>query len=561
VATDEKPARGVRVAAPDEPPAPDQTRRATLTWWVWPAALAVAAVVLFFCYWRLSSTIPDNSDGSDQALQAWDMWHGNWLLSGWIVGDVSYYTTEIPEYILVELVRGLGPDVIHISAAITYTLLVLAAGLLAKGRASGREGLVRMLIGSGIMLTPQLGNGVHVLIQQPDHIGTQLPLLIIFMVLDRAPRRWFTPVAIAVMLTWVVISDRVAVFDAALPLVAVGGLRALAGLISAGNVWARGRWRNRLAELWFELSLAAAGIVSFVAAEVVVHLIKAAGGYTSLPLPSQVMALHTLPHHVAVTAKGILLLYGADFTHGMSAGAVVMAVIHLAGVILALWAFFLAFRRFFSTSDLIIPVLATGIVFNLGAYFLSSVPATWFDTREIAAVLPFGAVLAGRQLAEPLCRARLEPLLAGVLTCYVVMLGYGAAQSPVADTETPVVGWLEAHHLTTGLGTYTEANLITLDSGGRVAIRTVTWRHSGAVPRAYESELSWYNPKLHYANFVVENRADGGRTSVIPQADLIALAGPPAQTYHYRTFTIMVWNKNLLSDLGHPPSAFPGDIP
>jgi hypothetical protein len=89
----------------------------------------------------------------------------------------------------------------------------------------------------------------------------------------------------------------------------------------------------------------------------------------------------------------------------------------------------------------------------------------------------------------------------------------------------------------------------------------VTWRHDGAVPRAYESELSWYDPKLHDANFVVKNSADGGRTSVIPQADIMALAGPPAQTYHYRTFTIMVWNKNLLADLGHPPSAFPGDIP
>ena len=551
MAADETPARGLRIAAPDEPPAPDQARRAAVGRWVWPAALAVAAVVLFFCYWRLSSTVPDNSDGSDQALQAWDMWHGNWLLSGWIVGDVSYYTTEIPEYILVELVRGLGPDVIHISAAITYTLLVLAAGLLAKGRMTGREGLVRMLIGSGIMLAPQLGNGVHLLIQQPDHVGTQLPLLIIFMVLDRAPRRWFTPVAITVMLTWVLISDRVAVFDAALPLVAVGGLRALAGLIR----------RTRLAELWFELSLAAAGIVSFGVAELVVRPIKAAGGYSSLPLPSQVVALHDLPHHVVVTAQGIFLLYGAGFSHGMSAGAVVMAVIHLAGVILALWAFFLALRRFFSTSELIIPVLATGIVFNLIAYFFSSVPATWFDTREIAAVLPFGAVLAGRQLAEPLCRARLEPQLAGVLTCYVNMLGYGAAQSAVADTESPVVGWLEAHHLSTGLGVYTEANLITLDSGGRVAIRTVTWRHDGAVPRAYESELSWYNPRLHYANFVVENRADGGRTSLIPHADIIALAGPPAHTYHYRTFTIMVWNKNLLADLGHPPSAFPGDIP
>jgi hypothetical protein len=176
-------------------------------------------------------------------------------------------------------------------------------------------------------------------------------------------------------------------------------------------------------------------------------------------------------------------------------------------------------------------------------------------------VLPLGAVLAGRQLAEPLSRARLEPVLAVVLACYAAALGYGAVQPPVADSEQPVVGWLEAHHLSVGLGAYTESNIITLDSGGRVAVRTVTWWPSGAVPRAYESDASWYDPRLSYANFVVTNSADGGDVSLIPHRDIIALAGPPARTYHYETFTIMVWNHNLLADLGHPPSASPGDVP
>ena len=162
-----------------------------------------------------------------------------------------------------------------------------------------------------------------------------------------------------------------------------------------------------------------------------------------------------------------------------------------------------------------------------------------------------------------LCRrlAVLAPVLVAVLACYAAALGYGAVQPPVADSEQPVVGWLEAHHLTTGLGTYSESNIITLDSGGRVAVRTVTWRPSGAVQRAYESEASWYYPRLSYANFVLTNSADGGRISLIPHRDIIALAGPPAHTYHYKSFTIMVWNHNLLADLGHPPSAVPGDIP
>ncbi len=551
-AAGEMPARGVSVGAPARQLTAGKTRRVRLARWAWPAALAVAAVVLFLCYLQLSRTVPDGSDGADQALQAWDMLHGNWLLRGWTVGDVSYYTTELPQYIVVELIRGLGPDAVHVAAAVTYTLLVLLAGLLAKGRATGREGVVRALIASGILLAPQLNHGIALLIQQPDHIGTQVPLLVTFIVLDRAPRRWYTPAAIAVMLTWVIIADRVAVFDAALPLAAVCGIRAF---------WALVHDRKPLASLWFEVSLMAASIVSFGAAALVVSAIKHLGGYTSLPLPTKFAFAGTIPAHLVVTVKGILVLYGADFV-GMSPGLVAaIALVHLAGVALALWGVCRAYRRFFSASDLIVPVLATGIVINLAAYIFSIVPTTWFDTREISAVLPFGAVLAGRLLAEPLVRARLVPVLAGVLAGYALALGYGAAQpSSIADGEHPVVGWLAAHHLSTGLGTYTESNIITLDSGGRIAVRTVSWRLSGAIPRAFESEASWYDPRLSYANFIVTNSADSRGISAIPLGDILALAGAPAHTYHYKTFTIMVWNHNLLADLGTPPSSRPGNL-
>jgi len=510
----------------------------------------VAAVVLFLCYLGLSWTVPNGSDGADQALQAWDMLHGNWLLRGWTVGDVSYYTTELPEYMVVELIRGLGADVIQVAAAVTYTLLVLLAGLLAKGRTTGREGIVRALIASGILLAPQLDKGAALLIQQPDHIGTQVPLLVIFLVLDTARRRWYITAVITTMLTWVIIADRVAVLDAALSLTVVCGVRAYRALAHD---------RKRASSVWFEFSLMGAGIVSFAAAALVVSAIGHLGGYTPLPLTTTMASAGAIPAHLVLTAEGILHLYGAAFA-GVSPGvAIAFAAVHLVGLALALWGVCRAFRRFFS-ADLIVPVLATGIVINLAAYAFSVKPVTWFDTREIVAVLPFGAVLAGRLLAEPLARMRAGPVLAGVLACYAVALGYGAAQPSQADGEYPIVGWLESHHLRTGLGTYIESNLITLDSGGRVAVRAVSWRPSGAVPRAYESEASWYDPRLHYANFIVTNSVDSGGVSAIPSQDILALAGPPAHTYHYKTFTVMVWNHNLLADLGSPPSSLPGNL-
>ncbi|HTR95710.1 MAG TPA: hypothetical protein VMI73_28585 [Trebonia sp.] len=46
--------------------------------------------------------------------------------TGWWNTDVSFLTTELPEYAAVTGLVGISPAVVHISAALTYTLLVLA---------------------------------------------------------------------------------------------------------------------------------------------------------------------------------------------------------------------------------------------------------------------------------------------------------------------------------------------------------------------------------------------------------------------------------------------------
>ena len=238
----------------------------------------VAGVVLFVCYLRVSGTQPISSDGGSNALEAWDMLHGNLLLHGWTLTDVSFYTTELPEYMAVELVRGLSPAVVHTAAAFTYTLLVLLAGLLAKGRATGREGVARVLIGSGIMLAPQLGNSVFVLLGVPDHVGTGVPLLLIFLVLDRAPRRWYVPPVIGLMLAWATVADRLVIDVAILPIVIVCAVRIFQGVVRAGRP---------LAALWFEVSLIAASIAALGISLLVLRILGHLGGFILLPLNTQ----------------------------------------------------------------------------------------------------------------------------------------------------------------------------------------------------------------------------------------------------------------------------------
>jgi len=515
----------------------------------WIGAYVAAGVVLFLCYLRVSGTQSVSSDGGSNALEAWDMLHGNLVLHGWTLTDVSFYTTELPEYMLVELIRGLGPAVVHTAAAFTYTLLVLLAGLVAKGRATGREGVVRALIGSGIMLAPQLGNPVFVLLLVPDHVGTGVPLLLIFLVLDRAGRRWYAPPVIALMLAWATIGDRLVIAAAAIPIVVVCGIRIVRAVLAD----------RPLAAVRFEAGLAAAGIASLGISLLALRVLGHLHGYKLIPLGTDLAKVSGLTRHFRLTGEGVLGLYGADFVHAPLGPQTAIAVLHLAGLALAAWALARALRRFFRTDDLLVQVLAVGILADLAAFVFSSLPRTIWDTRQISAVLPLGAALAGRLLAGDLLRARLVPVLAVILACYTAALGFDAAQHDIPAHDQSLADWLVAHGFKYGLSNYFEGNITTVDSGGRVHLIAVHWGADKSVPRAYQSDASWYDPQLHYANFVVNTGADQPR-AIIPSGDLRQAFGPPAKVYHDGPYTILVWNKNLLADLGRPPREGPGNV-
>jgi len=515
----------------------------------WIGAYLAAGIVLFLCYLRVSGTQSISSDGGSNALEAWDMLHGNLLLHGWTLTDVSFYTTELPEYMLVELIRGLGPAVVHTSAAVTYTLLVLLAGLVAKGRATGREGVARALLGSGIMLAPQLGNPVFVLLLVPDHVGTGVPMLAIFLVLDRAPRRWYVPPVIALMLAWATIGDRLVIAAAVVPIVLVCGFRILRVILAD----------RPLTAVRFEAGLAAAGLASVGILVLAGRVLGRLGGYSLIPLGTHLAKWWGLAKHFRLTGDGLLGLYGADFIRAPLGPQTGIAVLHLAGLALAAWALCRALRRFARSDDLLVQVLAVAILADVAAFVFSTLPRTLWDTRQISAVLPFGAVLAGRLLAGDLLKTRLVPALAVLLACYTAALGFDVAQPSIPAHDQSLANWLVAHDFKYGLSNYFEGNITTLDSGGRVHLVAVSWGADKSVPRAYQSDASWYDPQLHYANFVVNTGADQP-PAVIPSGDLRHAFGPPAKIYHDGPYTILVWNKNLLADLGRPAKKGPGNV-
>ncbi|MGH3284391.1 MAG: hypothetical protein ACRDPD_06860, partial [Streptosporangiaceae bacterium] len=398
----------VEAAAAEAETTPASHARPTPPWarrLAWPVLFVAAGLALFAAYLRQAQTVPVNSDGGSFALQAWDMLHGNVLLRGWTTADLTFYTTELPQYALVELAHGLNADVIHIAGAMSYTLLVLGAALLARGQTAGREGALRMLIAGGIMLAPSLGTGTHTLLSSADHTGTQVPMLVIWLILDRARARWYTPVLVAVLLAWAQVGDPLVLYEGVVPLVIVCAIRAL-------------RRRGSLRENWYELSLAAGAIVSAGVASLALKLIHQLGGFAVRPPTTALTHIAHLPANVWVTVQSVLVLFGADFSGQPNGARIGIALVHLAGVALAAWAAGRAVRRF-GPQDLVVQVLTVTLIVLLVAYVLRGNPNVVGSTHEIAGVLPIGAVLAGRLLAGTLARGRLLILaLALILGCY-----------------------------------------------------------------------------------------------------------------------------------------------
>jgi hypothetical protein len=571
--------------------------------WAAITTCLLAGLVLFVVYLRLSETYQLNSDSANILLMGSDLLHGHLLLHGWYMSDVSFYLTELPQYALLEGILGLHMQTAHVAAAMTYTLTFLLAVLLARSgtfrrgalaredepenpHSLRREQMIRTLIAAGIMLAPQLGPGVFALDLSVGHIGTSVPLLLIWLLLDRAsparagprgergggqpprnrgvpggrPPGLTLPALIALLLAWALVSDPIVYVVGIGPLGAVAAARVVRGFF-AGT----GHWTDRLGAQWYDLSLGAAAVTSVGLAWVVNNLLSALGGYTVNRLPFHLTPWHDLYQNEPALRR-VLDVFGADYT-GLSGIRLALAFLHLASVLLVLWALGRVVLRFFGVS-LVDQVLAAAIVLNVALYLLTN--ASDQAAHEIAIILPFGAALTARVLTRrvapggtippgpplrmrglpapryPHGRVRLAGFAAGILVLagYTAGLGYEITQPTAPPANTSLASWLLDHHLTYGLSGYWTSSSVTVDSDGRVDVRALmqfTGRRD-----LWMSNVSWYNPALHYANFVVLDSQPGFTSHWEPQALIRKYFGRPAWLRHTGPYTVLVWDKNLL---------------
>jgi hypothetical protein len=415
-------------AATGEETARPARGRAALRRLLTVVTVAALTIGLFWGYLLQSRTQAANSDASGMVLQGWDLVHGNLLLRGWAMADVSFYTFEVPLDGLISLVYGLRADVVHVAAALEYALLVLFAALVAAGsgrdrRRGVREGWVRGLIAGGIVAAPAAYPGAHILLLGPDHTQIGVPVLATLLVVDLLrPRRWLSAIAAALlvylMLTWAQLDDPVAEFAGAAPLALACATPLVALPIRRLVGWIRRRfgrpatpslgWRDELARQRYDLLLFVGAVLSYVLSKRMVAAIASAGGYYVHAIPNnagkaQYSNLTLLGGQVRALGKNLMYLFGANFWGDQQPAA--YGYVHMVGIALALLGLLVAIWKW-PRANRVTRTLTLAVLIVLAAGAVSPLMTAISGAHEVAIVLPLSAALAGRCLGPWLAGRR-----------------------------------------------------------------------------------------------------------------------------------------------------------
>jgi hypothetical protein len=508
------------------------------------AAWIVGSLALFAVLLRISLSWPMDSDGANNALQAWDMLHGHLLLPGWIIGDASIYTFELPLYAIIELFFGLTGVIFHIGAALTYLIVVAFSVALACTNSHGPSVAARCGVVVGVLAAPIVTQqGVSILLAAPDHIGTSVFLLGSFLLIERAPARRFTPPLLAVILCAGQLGDAT-VLVVAVPAVV---------LVSAYRILAARKIRTG------DTAIAVAAVASVPLASLTRAVMLHFGGYSQVPTRAAVSPIAQWPEHLVLTLRAIRTLFGAFGATVVPAHAPLSGVAALFGLacLLAAAFGFAKVVRTWRSARRGEQLLCVAIVVNLAAYVASTLPST-FSSREIASVLPCGAVLAARACVPSriVGARRARAGLAAAALVALLPLAAAATLPPVTPPAAALAAWLKARGFTYGIAGYWNASAVTLQSGNQVQVRAVV-RYSDPIAGFYisaydwETKPDWYDASRHEATFVIANGVYPDSTT-LTAAQVKRYFGRPAATYRVAGREILIYRTNLLERLRRP---------
>jgi hypothetical protein len=492
----------------------------------------VAFLVLFAFYLAVALAVPYTSDHASIFLEARSIIANNFLLKGWTLSTVSYFTTEIPFYILGILIFGNTDKVIYLVSAANYALLALLIISYSSITQAGRIVPARLIISTVFSLFIAYLVSTWGFLSPNHAVGFAYCLCsLYFLRAGAAPASKTRLLFSGIFLLLAFTGDTFTIYTWGIPVCLVLFFRSFAK-----------EYRNVCIKL-LVITLAAIAI-----AEGLLHLITASGGFTVPGLLIKYVDYSNIPQNLYLFFIGLFDLFSVNFF-----GKTVLSfdsglnLVHLLGLVVFIAALVWAIKSF-GRQSIIKQILTVTILLNLAAYLFSNMPVPDRSTvRYLMPALEFGIILITDYLSD-INWYRAKPVLV-ILVCIVIgasaipPMARSRTSLPVASLDT----FLVDHHLVNGYGPYWLASITTVHTQGVVTIRPVISPNDDYIqPFYWLAENDWFTSPATFLAF------DRNNSFNISSDTAIKTFGKPDNTYKVDNYTVLVWNKNITPELRSP---------
>ncbi len=497
--------------------------------------IAVAMlVVLGYVYDKLSWTIPVNSDNASPVLEAYSIVHGNFLLHGWTTSADNYYTIDYFFYEVIGAVSGFGPALMHHAPAAIYAALVTMVLWVSQSRLAGVERYTAVMIPLIIVGMPA-GLMADVSLLGPYHTATMLFMLVSFYEMDRCTKntRIRDLLLVVLLLAFSVFGDPFSIWIGVVPMLLV-----LSTYLRQPN-------RVPLRQLAYLIGTV---VLAMMVATIGARIFHGLGGMSFDPLNAAFVTLAALPGNIWLGIQGILGLFGLSFFGAPPASEQAVSGLWHATQLAFVCATVVGSLRYWRVRDqrmgFLERALLTSMVIDLLAYIFSNQPVNIWTSRYLAPIVVFGAVLAARTVAPAIARARWGA--AGVTVYALISLVFflpGLLVTPPPPPQAQLGAWLVAHNLHVGYAGYWNSNIVTVETGGDVAVRPVLFNGGKITPFLWNSSISWYGRPAH---FVVYDSSNWGDVNL---GTIEQTFGKPNRVAQVGSYYVAVWKRSITAAL------------
>lgn len=511
-------------------------RRVYVVLWVLTVVAALAVT-----YSHASLRFPRYSDDARIVLEGQDLLQGNWNLRGWILSSDNFWLTEAPVYALGVAIRGTALSLTHDIPGLIYAIVAVLACYLAarpfRGLVAISASLTTFIL-IGFPPCTQVGDNrvmAATALRCAIHLSTIAMVLLAFLIVE--PSMDGQPTAIglvvgALLLGLAMTSDPLAGWMFWLP----AGMVAISDLCHPGK-----NFSGRASIAWLVGSGVLAGLFGFIEA--------ATHGFTDVLERPVFPTLDDLGLSVKHFVADWLSLFGANF-FGLAAhkhtalvlGRFVLLVVTLAALYTVVLAWIKTGTRerwLDSTLSLVVALSAVEFVFSTkgvdgGAQYL--IPSV--VCASIVAGRRWAPTIAPTWTREGIAKA--AALVVGLAVSFAsfALVFY---QPKPPQPEMVLAHWLINHNLQNGWGSYGDASIVTLDTGGRVSVWPVIVEGDRLVRQPWQSVDRWYTKPPQFVVF------GGHRTDPVENAMTLEIAartlGGAVNVVHLEDYVVVLPDK------------------